>query len=38
MGWSRSAHRAAVAGSLGYGIDDAVFETVAESEGEGEGE
>src|ERR1022692_227290 len=38
MGWRRFAHGAAVARSLRYGIDDAVFEAVTESAREGQGE
>ncbi len=38
LGWSRSAHRAAVARSLGHGIDDAVSEAVTQPAGAGEGE
>lgn len=38
MGWSGFAHGAAVARPFGYGVDDAVFETLKESEGAGKGE
>lgn len=38
VGGSRSPYRAAVAGSLRHGIDDAVLEAVSESGSAGEGE
>jgi len=33
VGWSGSADRSAMARSLRYGIDDAIFEAIAESAG-----
>lgn len=38
VGWGRSPHGAAVAGTLRHGINDEVFETVPESAGAGESE